>query len=211
MKNAEYDALYEACLHLDDGPDYRISSYALNLINTALDFQSNVTTVNDAMAYYRENIRYNSHRGLQGVVNQFPNTKRGNQKLASYIWSNNMWTRAEFLRMLLNEFELRGIRGQKSLERWLQNADFKRDIKGQFKSRHHSMGIKIFHWLCLRCGIDTVAPDVWILKFVSNTIGRKALPEESVQALVSIAKAQRRKAYRLDAAIWNAQRRRQNA
>ena len=206
MNDAEYDALYEACMHLDDGPDYRISSYALNLINTALDFQSNVTTVNCAMAYYRENFGYNSHRGLKGVVNQFQNTTRGNKNLSSYIWSNNMWTRAEFLRVLLDEFESRGIRGQKSLKGWLSNADFKRDIKGQFRSRHHSMGIAIFHWLCLRCGIDTIKPDVWVLKFVRSTIGRNASPEESVQALVSIAKAQRRRAYRLDAAIWNAQR-----
>lgn len=214
MKDAEYDALYEACLHLDDGPDYRINNYALNVINTALDFMSHVETVNSAMQYYMDNVGYKSHIKLKELVDSYPNTKTGNMALASHLWDNQMWTRAKFLRVLLREFEQRGVRGQKSLTRWLAGADFKEDIEGQFISRHrskgktryHSIGIKLFHWLCLRCGIDTVAPDVWILKFVSSTIGRKASPEESVQALVSIAKTQGRKAYRLDAAIWNAQR-----
>ena len=171
MNDAEYKALYEACRQLDDGPDYRMSNYAMNLINTALDFMSNVETVNSAMSYYQENIGYSSHRGLKGVVDQFLDTKRGNMQLAQHLWCNNMWTRAKFLRVLLQQFEIRGVRGQRSLARWLRNADFERDIKGQFKSREHSIGIALFHWLCLRCGIDTIKPDTHVLKFVADAIG----------------------------------------
>jgi len=203
MNTTEYRELYRACRRLDDGPDYRMENYALNLINTALNFQSNVKTVNKAMCHYQGNIGYRSHRKLKGIVNNFPNTEHGNKCLSRYLWSNNMWTRAKFLRELIHQFELRGIRGQQSLTQWLRNADFDRDIKGQFRTDHHSMALALFHWLCLRCGIDTIKPDVHVINFVSDVIGRQASAEESVQALTRIAKEQGRKAYLLDSAIWH--------
>ena len=206
MNQEDYNALFEACLQLDDGPDYRMNNYALNVINIALDFQSRVETVNSAMIYYENHVGYRSHRKLKKLVESFPNTKRGHQRLARRLWSNNMWTRAEFLRVLLEEFDIRGIRGQKSLTRWLTNADFKRDVKGQFKSEHHSVGIALFHWLCLRCGIDTIKPDVHILDFVESVIGRRAKPDECIAALVEIAREQHRECCRLDSAIWHLQR-----
>ena len=206
MIGKEYKALYQACRQLADGPDYRMSNYALNLINTALDFQFNVEAVNKAMCHYRENIDYSSHRGLKSVVVQFQNTNRGNTRLAQHLWSNNMWTRAKFLRVLLHQFEIRGIRGQQSLTRWLSNADFEQNIRGQFRTTHHSMGIALFHWLCLRCGIDTIKPDTHVINFVTDTIGRRASAEESVQGLTRIAQEQGRMAYLLDSAIWHYQR-----
>ena len=206
MNDKEYRALYRACCRLADGPDYRMDNYALNLINTALDFRANVNTVNRAMRHYQENIGYSSHGRLQGIVDQFPNTERGNKRLARYLWSNKMWTRAAFLRMLIHQFEIRGIRGQKSLTRWLRKADFERDIRGRFKTGHHSIGPALFHWLCLRCGIDTIKPDVHVIRFVSDAIGRQASAEESVQDLTRIAEEQGRKAYLLDSGIWHYQR-----
>ena len=205
MNNSEYAALYGACQELKDGPDYRMDNYALNLINTVLDFQLPVKAVNAAMQFYKKNIVYSSHRGLKSVVDDFPNTNRGNKRLSSCLWDNNMWTRAKFLRVLLDEFEARGIRGQKSLTRWLENADFERDVEGQFRSADHSMGIAIFHWLCLRCGIDTIKPDTRVLQFIETAIGRRASPQESLEALVRIAREQGREARLLDSAIWNVQ------
>ena len=187
MNEAEYKHLFKECRHLDDGPDYRENNYALNMINTALDFMMPVKAVNAAMKYYKNNIGYKSHRKLKELVDSHPNTEKGNKALASCLWSNNMWTRAEFLRVLLKEFDKRGIRGQKSLARWLADADFTHDIKGKFKSRYHSMGFAIFHWLCLRCGIDTIKPDRHILNFVEEVIGRKTTPRECVESLTRIA------------------------
>ena len=214
MNEAEYKRLFKACQRLDDGPDYRENNYALNVINTAIDFMMNVKAVNAAMRYYQNNVGYKSHRKLKALVDSFPNTKKGNMALASLLWSNNMWTRAKFLRVLLKEFDKRGIRGQKSLARWLADADFEHDIKGKFKSQHHSMGhsrghsmgFAIFHWLCLRCGIDTIKPDVHVLNFVEEVIGRKPTPQECVEALTGIANQQRRECYSLDSAIWHRQR-----
>lgn len=214
MNKSEYRRLFSACHRLDDGPDYRMNNYALNVINTALDFQLLVETVDSAMQNYSDKVGYKSHRKLKELVDSYPNTKKGNMSLASHLWNNQMWTRAKFLRVLLREFELRGIRGQKSLTRWLADADFRKDVKRQFKSRHrskgktgyHGIGIALFHWLCLRCGIDTIKPDVHVLKFVERAIGRRASPEECVETLTRIAREQHRKCYRLDAAIWHLQR-----
>lgn len=210
MNEAEYRRLFKECRRLDDGPDYRENNYALNMINTALDFMAHVEAVNAAMRYYKNNVGYKSHRKLKELVDSFPNTKKGNMALASCLWSNNSWTRAEFLRVLLEEFDKRGIRGQKSLGRWLADADFAHDIKGKFKSRHHSMGIAIFHWLCLRCGIDTIKPDVHVMNFVEDVIGRKPTPQECIEALTRIANQQSRECYSLDSAIWHRQRDRNN-
>lgn len=214
MNKSEYRRLFQACHRLDDGPDYRMNNYALNVINTALDFQSRAETVNSAMQHYRDNVGYRSHRKLKELVDSYPNTKTGNMGLASHLWDNQMWTRSKFLRVLLREFEQRGIRGQKSLTRWLADADFREDVEGQFKSRYrsegkigyHGMGIALFHWLCLRCGIDTIKPDVHVLTFVEKAIGRRASPKECVEALKKVATEQHRKCYRLDAAIWHLQR-----
>ena len=214
MNKQEYNNLYQACRRLADGPDNRMSHYARNLINTALDFQMKVEVVLEAEKFYLENVGYESHGYLKREVEYFPNTRKGNIRLARHLWSTNHWTRAKFLRMLLVEFENRGIRGQKSLERWVREADFDRDVKRQFcikyrngnRTGYHSMGLTLFHWLCLRCGIDTVKPDTHILNFVSTCIGRRSNPKEAAKYLTRIAEEQGREARLLDSAIWHSQR-----
>lgn len=206
MNKKEYKMLRRACKRLKDGPDYRMNHYALILINTVLDFQNRVEVVGRAEKYYMKNIGYESHRDVKRKVERFPDTKKGNKKLAKRLWSTKMWTRAEFLRILIREFENRGIKDRKSLKRWLRKADFERDVQGQFRTEHHSIGPAIFHWLCLRCGIDTVKPDTHILKFVSVCIGRRSNAKEAVEALTCIAREQRRKVRLLDSAIWHFQR-----
>ena len=206
VNKKEYKMLRRACKRLKDGPDYRMYHYALILINTVLDFQNRVEVVGKAQKYYMKNIGYESHRDMKREVERFPDTKKGNKKLAKRLWSTKMWTRAEFLRMLIREFGNRGIRDRKSLKRWLRKADFERDVQGQFRTEHHSVGPAIFHWICLRCGIDTVKPDTHILKFVSVCIGRRSDAKEAVEALTRIAGEQGRKARLLDSAIWHFQR-----
>jgi len=206
LSNKEMELLRKACDKLDDGPDYRCDHYVDNLINTVLDFQMKVETVDSAMKYFKNNHRVNSHRGLKALLSKYPNTKKGNTDLANFLWNNNHWSRSKFLRLLMDRFEKKGVKGQKSLERWVKNADFKKDVQGQFKTEEHSIGYTLFHWIRLRCGVDTVKPDVHILNFVSDVIGRKVAAKETVSALKRIAKESKRKAHRLDAAIWHYQR-----
>ena len=205
LTKREIQKLRTQCNKLEDGPDYRINDYVSNLMNTVLDFQMKVGPVESAVEYYEENHGYRTHKKLKAFIDSFPNTKNGNLELANTMWNNNHWTRAKFLRMLLYEFESRGIKGQQSLKKWVSNADFEKDIKGKFKTKEHSIGIALFQWLRLRLGVDTVKPDVHIMNFVSNAVGRRISQQEALDALMIVAKQTNRKAALLDAAIWHYQ------
>ncbi|MEA2097867.1 MAG: hypothetical protein U9P70_02225 [Patescibacteria group bacterium] len=165
-----------------------------------------VSTVSSAMEHFEENHGYRTHKKLKEIIDEFPNTKNGNLRLANSLWGNNHWSRAKFLRKLLSEFESRGIKGQKSLKKWISEADFDSDIKGQLKTKEHSIGIALFQWLCLRLGVDTVKPDVHIVNFVSEAIERNVSQEEALDSLLEVAKQTNRKAALLDAAIWHHQK-----
>ena len=108
----------------------------------------------------------------------------------------------------MDVLEEKGIKEQKSLKKWVEQADFETDVKEQFKTEgtKHGIGYTLFHWLELRLGIDTVKPDVHIMNFVTEAIGRKVSPEEAVSGLKDVAAQTKRKAALLDAAIWHYQR-----
>jgi hypothetical protein len=206
LSKREIQKLKTQCNKLKDGPDYRVNDYVTNLLNTALDFQMKVQTVHSSISHYENNHGYRSHKKLKELVEFHPNTKSGNLSLSQSLWGNNHWSRAKFLRKLIHEFERRGIKGQKSLKKWVTEADFKKDVKGQFKTKEHSIGIALFQWLRLRLGVDTVKPDVHIINFVTNSIGRNVKPQEALDGLIEISKLTNRKASLLDAAIWHYQR-----
>jgi hypothetical protein len=198
--------LEAACKRLAPGPDYRMDDYIHNLIITVLDFQLNVQVVNSAFARFRKRHQFKRVGKLRTLLAQYPNSKKGNLALSQELWGYNLWTRAKFLRMIVEEFDSRSIKGQESLVRWLKRVKFDREIKGQFRTKEHSMGLAIFSWLQLRCGLPTVKPDVHVLNFVRQSIGRKVSPEIARQALNLIAKRLKVPPYRLDAAIWHLMR-----
>lgn len=205
LSASELTRLRAACDQLADGPDYRSDDFIENMMLTALDFQLRVEVVNKAMKHFFDTHGFRRARELTLLMAQYPDTRSGNTLLAKKLWNCNLWTRAKFLRALIGRFEERGVRGQRSLVHWLTRADFDRDIKGQIRTAEHSIGYTIYSWLRLRCGFDTVKPDLHVLKFVEHTIGRKVSPEEAVSALRKVAKLSRRKAHRLDSAIWHFQ------
>ncbi|MGD9732332.1 MAG: hypothetical protein AB7U45_09120 [Desulfamplus sp.] len=206
LTEREIQKLRTQCNKLPDGPDYRVDDYVSNLMNSVLDFQMNTDVVNSAINYYEDKHGCRTHKKLKSILANFPNTKQGNFKLANFLWNNNHWTRAKFLRKLLAVFEEKGIRGQKSLKKWVEQADFENDVRGQFKTEEHSIGYALFHWLRLRLGVDTVKPDVHIMNFVSDAIGRRVSQEEAVSGLLEVAEQTKRKAALLDAAIWHYQK-----
>lgn len=206
LTELELDRLSRACKKLPRGRDYRVHDYVPNVLNTVLDFQMDSAVVGASMRHFEEHHAIKSHRKLAALLSTYPNTKTGNSKLAQTLWGYNHWTRAKFLRKLLREFGVRGIRGQASLKRWFTDANIESDVKCQFRTREHSIGIALFHWLQLRLGVDTVKPDVHIRKYVSTAVGRAVSPEDAVAGLLIVAKRLRRKAHRFDAAIWHHQR-----
>ena len=209
MTEEELEKLRSECLKLpvEEKEGYRTKDYVLNLVWTVLDFQMKAEVVDAAIDFYSENRRrqLRTHKAFAELVASFPDTKTGNLKLANYLWNNNHWTRAKFLRELLKYFRGRKVRGMGALSAWARRINF-RAIKGQVKTEEHSMGYAILKWLQIRLGIDTVKPDVHVKRFVSDCIGRKVKDEETVEAVEVIARELKIPAFRLDAAIWLHQR-----
>lgn len=180
LSSDEMSRLQQACEQLDDGPDYRCEDYVANLLNMTLDFQMNTKTVDAAANFFKQRHGVTTHYELKSLLARHANTKEGNQLLAQFLWYNNHWSRAKFLRKIMECLEARGITDQTSLTHWVHDADFGQDVKGQFRTEEHSIGQTLFQWLRLRCGINTVKPDVHVRRFVSNAIGRKPTPKETV-------------------------------
>jgi hypothetical protein len=118
--------------------------------------------------------------------------------VSQYLWGNNHWTRAEMLRRLVPFFESCGVTNQDSLVRWAQAADFRRDFEGRVKG----LGYAAFQWLTMRCGVETVKPDVHTRRFTERCLSR-ALTDTDVVELVTCAARQLGMPVRsLDLAIW---------
>ena len=213
LTKREFQILKRKCGKLENGPDYRGNDYVIDLFLTVLDFHMRVETVEKALKYFRKNHGYRSHRKLRSHLGQFSNTKKGNIKLANCLWNNDHWSRAKFLRMLIKELECRGVKGKKTLKKWVRSADFEKDIKGKFKidNPKHSIGLTIFNWLRLRLGEPTVKADKHVRQFVSDTVGRNGWRSVSVteatDSLCLVAEQLKREPALLDSAIWHYQRR----
>jgi hypothetical protein len=201
----ELTSLRQACDQLADGPSYRCEEYVTNLLNMALDFQMPSKAVDAATKYFNETHDAKTHDQVEALLARYPNTEEGNLSLAKFLWNYNLWSRAKFLREITKCLGERGIRDQESLARWVKEADFKRDVKGQFRTEKHSIGDVLFHWLQLRCGVDTVKADVHVRKFVGDAIGRPVTAAEAVSGLMTVAKDSGREPHRLDSAIWHFQ------
>lgn len=134
--------------------------YVLDVMQTVLDFQMLTTTVEKAMLYFRDQVQASqgvyTHEQLVTLLNRFPDTPAGNQAASQLLWNNRHWTRIELLRRFLQFLEQRQLTDQPSLHAWAKQASFERDFKGQVKG----LGIAVFHWLVIRCGADSIKPDV---------------------------------------------------
>lgn len=201
----EMAKLVKECDKLKDGPDYHYG-YVSNLVRTAIDFQNKSITVRRALAHFKDKHRgVKTHDNLKLLLSSCPD----NTDLAKHLWGNRMWTRAGFFRVLVEHFNAEGIFDEKRLRLWLNKAVFERDIKGQFtfrwgnsRGKQHNLGYAGFKWLQVRCGINTVKPDVHTSNFVKRAIERRVSQKQVVEALNAVAKISHRKANRLDSAIW---------
>ncbi len=211
LSTDEQASLTKACSALppsDKVPVFE-ENYVLHLVAMALDFQLQQETVDKARKHFDLNHSFDSHVKLRAHLGKFDNSKDGNLQLARSLWGNNHWTRAAYLRALVERFEERGIDSLITLSNWASNAEFKSDVEGQFKIKDpdtervtHSMGYTMFQYLRLRTGHDTVKPDSNVLTFVESAIRRKPTTAECVQGIEAAAKLVGRSARALDAAIY---------
>lgn len=161
------------------------------------------TAVGRAIEYYRQHVQSEiaDFAALKNLLTKYPDVQEGNRELAQYLWGYNLWTRAELLRRLLVYFEARGVTNQELLKQWASQADFERDFKGNIKGA----GLAIFQWLRMRQGVETIKPDVWVHRFIRDTLGYSVRDEVAVELLEEVAQELEVKAYELDWRIWEYQ------
>ena len=117
------------------------------------------------------------------------------------LWNYHHWRRAQELRGLVAYFRERDVTDLASLRAWAEGSTSK-DFVGHIKG----LGPTVYQWLVMRTGVETVKPDVHVLRFVSAAIGRPVNEAEAVQALEEVAGRLGISARVLDWSIWEYQR-----
>ena len=97
--------------------------------------------------------------------------------------------------------EANNVTTQEQLKAWAERTKFA-DFQGKVKG----MGFAIFNWLVMRQGVETIKPDVWVHRFIKETIGHSLSDQAAVAVLEQIAPRIGLKAYELDWRIWESQR-----
>ena len=198
----ELDRLEAACREVPPSdPDDANEDLLTVLFWTVLDYQNRAATVRHALAHFRsehaEDVR--SFEDLEAVLAAHPD----DEDLAETLWGDRHWRRARELRGLVAYFRERGVTDLAALRRWAAGstqANFVGHIKG--------LGPAVYRSLVMRLGVDTIKPDVHVLRFVSAAIGRRVTQDEAVTSLETIARRLGTSARAVDASIWALQARR---
>jgi hypothetical protein len=185
LTDAELDALEHAAASIPlRSFEFVADDYMIALFDTVLDYQNQAAAIQKAEDHYRAN-HYREIRtldDLEAVFERFSPDRDGNDELAQYLWGNHHWRRAGELRGLAAYFRERNVTTLRRLRTWAtksQQEDFVGHIKG--------LGPAVYRSLAMRMGVDTVKPDVHVLRFVSAAIGRNASQTDAVEGLTEVA------------------------
>ena len=185
LTDAELDALEHAVASVQMSRfEFVADDYVIALFDTVLDYQNQAAAIQKAEDHYRERHfdQIRTLEDLEAVLERFPEDRAGNDRLAQYLWGNHHWRRAQELRGLVQYFRERNVTTLRRLRTWAttsQQEDFVGHIKG--------LGPAVYRSLAMRMGVDTVKPDVHVLRFVSAAIGRGASQAEAVDGLTEVA------------------------
>lgn len=154
LSEKELDTLTERCRVAPITQNRYISTdLVVTLVETVVDYQTQTTAVERAMAHFqsrrREEIR--TMEDLKSCLARFPNDREGNTQLAQYLWGYRMWTRAEQLRGLVAHFDALGISTLAGLQEWARTTTFK-----DFQGKIPGLGPTVHQWLITRLGIETI-------------------------------------------------------
>jgi hypothetical protein len=192
----ELDVLEARCREIPlSSDDHVAEDFLTELFDTVLDYQNRAATVRKALAHFR------TERGatvatlddLEAVLHNHPD----DEDLAGYLWGNRHWRRARELRGLVSYFRERDVTDLAALRRWAARStqeDFVGHIKG--------LGPAVYRSLVMRLGVDTIKPDVHVLRFVEAAIGRRVTQDEAVASLEEVARRIDTSARILDGSIW---------
>lgn len=98
--------------------------------------------------------------------------------------------------MVFNDNKL-GIDDLESMRFFAESPDFYKNIQ-----RVKGIGIATARYLAILLNVDTVKPDVHIMKFISNALGRKVKEQESIDLLTNVAKEIDIPVAIIDNSIW---------
>lgn len=179
------------------------TDYVIDVMQTVLDFHMQAPVVNDALDYFREHVQsqhgIDTHAQLQAVLDKFADTVDGNTEASRLLWNNAHWTRIELLRRLLTFLASIHVTDQPALHAWARKADFERDFKGKVKG----LGVAVYQWLLIRCGVSTIKPDIWVINFAKRVIGRKLSEGNLVEVFTSISPLVGEQLDAIDITIWH--------
>jgi hypothetical protein len=185
LTDAELDALEHAASGIPMSRfEFVATDYIVALFDTVLDYQNQAAAIQKAEDHYSAN-HYREIRtldDLEAVIDRFPADRDGDDRLAQYLWGNHHWRRAGELRGLVAYFRARNVTTLRRLRTWATKSkeeDFVGHIKG--------LGPAVYRSLAMRMGVDTVKPDVHVLRFVSGAIGRNASQADAVEGLTEVA------------------------
>jgi hypothetical protein len=182
---------------------YIAMDFVSTLLDTVIDYQQHTTTVRNAIRHFNEN-RWDDVRSmadLKSVLAGFSDDRAGDTDLALHLWGYKFWRRARELRGLVAFVDGLGIDSIEQLRLWAERSTF-RDFEGKVKG----LGPVVYQWLVMRLGVETVKPDVHIMRFVERAVGRKISESEAVSGLVAAAQYIECKANELDWSIWEYER-----
>jgi hypothetical protein len=196
LTDGELDQLEARCREIPLRPDEHVPADLMTeLFDTVLDYQNRGETVRKAQAHFRS-VHGDDVRTLDELTDLLERTP-DDTELAASLWGNRHWRRARELRGLVAYFRERDVTDLAALRRWAAGStqdDFVGHIKG--------LGPAGYRSLVMRLGVDTIKPDVHVLRFVSSAIGRRVSQDDAVTSLEIIARRLGTSARTLDGSIW---------
>jgi len=187
------------------------TDYMLDVMETVLNLHIQEPVVINALHHFQNRHQQHSpvsgiespcietHQQLENALSGFPDTEDGNKAASQYLWANNHWTRLAMLRQLLAFLTSSSITDQATLHAWAKQAEFERDFKGKVKG----LGIAVFHWLLIRCGVPSVKPDIWVINFAHRVTGKRISEKKLVKAFAEIAPLIGESQQTIDLTIWH--------
>lgn len=197
-----------ACVELPvvQGPPMHAVDYMRDLMVTVLDFYMQVDAAEASLSYFRDHVQsqnnIHTHERLCEIVFGFPDDREGDSQASHFFWNNNHWKRARLLRRLLTFLTSIGVSDQASLHAWARQASFERDFQGKV----HGLGLAVFQWLIIRCGVETVKPDIWVYRFAQRILGRKISDRVIVALFNELAPLVGTSMSQIDSTIWGYER-----
>jgi hypothetical protein len=183
-------------------PKRQKTDYILDICETVINFHIRVEVVVSSLSYFLDHVQQQqqiyTHHDLKAVLARFPDDEEGNKAASQFLWGTFLWTRIALLRQLIVFFESVGVTDQASLHAWAARSTFERDFAGKVKG----LGIAVFHWLQIRCHVDSVKPDVHVLNFGKRVIGRRVSEKVLVDAISQIAPLVGQSMATVDVTVW---------